>query len=93
MEQKIKEENVEDNFFFLLTVEKHLQSNHYKNVFSEIRRTKYVYFPVFRGVLQRFSGKNVRCWPISSYVIQPRDSSPDPPRYAECISKVSLEYL
>ena len=49
MEQKINEENIEKNLVFVSTLEKHLQSNQYQNLFFEIRyiRTKYVYFGWF----------------------------------------------
>ena len=47
MEQKINEENIENNLvYFVSTLEKHLQSNQYQDLFFEIRhiRTKYLYF-------------------------------------------------
>ena len=48
MAQKINEENIENNLVFVSTLEKHLQSNQYQDLFFEIRniRTKYVLFSI-----------------------------------------------
>ena len=46
IEQKINEENIKIILCFVSTLEKHLQSNQYQDLFFEIRHmtTKYIYF-------------------------------------------------
>ena len=40
MEQKMNEENIENNPVFCIDLEKHLQSNHYQDLFFEIRHIR-----------------------------------------------------